>query len=43
LASFQLAGDPRQLGIRTAIVTSQVRQLEAVVGTALLLTRPDGD
>jgi hypothetical protein len=32
----------RQLGIRTAVLTGQVRQLEAVVGTALLLTGPDG-
>lgn len=32
----------RQLGIRNAILASQVRQLEAVVGTALLHTRPDG-
>lgn len=32
----------RQLGIRNAILTSQVRQLEAAVGTALLRTRPDG-
>jgi hypothetical protein len=32
----------RQLGIRTAILTSQVRQLETTVGTALLRTRPDG-
>jgi hypothetical protein len=32
----------RQLGIRNAILTGQVRQLEAVVGTALLRTRPDG-
>jgi hypothetical protein len=32
----------RQLGIRTAILTSQLRQLETVVGTALLRTRPDG-
>jgi DNA-binding transcriptional LysR family regulator len=31
-----------QLGIRTAILTSQVRQLETTVGTALLRTRPDG-
>jgi hypothetical protein len=31
----------RQLGIRNAILTSQVRQLEAVVGTALLRTLPD--
>jgi hypothetical protein len=32
----------RQLGIRTAILTSQLRQLETVVGTALLRTGPDG-
>jgi hypothetical protein len=32
----------RQLGIRNAILTSQVRQLETVVGTALLRTGPDG-
>lgn len=32
----------RQLGIRNAILTSQVRQLEATVGTPLLRTRPDG-
>jgi hypothetical protein len=32
----------RQLGIRTAILTSQVRQLEATVGTALLRAGPDG-
>jgi hypothetical protein len=32
----------RQLGIRNAILTSQVRQLEAAVGTALLRTGPDG-
>jgi hypothetical protein len=32
----------RQLGIRNASLTSQVRQLEAVVGTALLRTGPDG-
>jgi len=37
--SFQHAA--RQLGIRTAILTSQVRQLESVVGTALLRTLPD--
>ncbi len=32
----------RQISIRNAILTSQVRQLEAVVGTALLRTGPDG-
>jgi DNA-binding transcriptional LysR family regulator len=32
----------RQPGIRTAILTSQVRQLETAVGTALLRTGPDG-
>jgi DNA-binding transcriptional LysR family regulator len=32
----------RQLGVRTAILTSQVRQLETAVGTALLRTGPDG-
>jgi hypothetical protein len=32
----------RQLGIRTAILTSQVRQLEAAAGTTLLRTGPDG-
>jgi len=32
----------RQVGIRTANLASQVRQLEAVVGTALLRTGPDG-
>jgi hypothetical protein len=32
----------RQLGIRNAILTSQVRQLEATVGTVLLRTGPDG-
>jgi hypothetical protein len=32
----------RQLGIRNANLTSQVRQLEATVGTALLRTGPDG-
>jgi len=32
----------RQLGIRNANLTSQVRQLETTVGTALLRTRPDG-
>jgi hypothetical protein len=32
----------RQLGIRTAMLTSQVRQLETTVGTALLRTGPDG-
>jgi hypothetical protein len=43
-----LAGQPglqhaaRQLGIRNAIFTSQVRQLETTVGTALLRTGPDG-
>ena len=31
-----------QLGIRTAILTSQVRQLEAAAGTTLLRTGPDG-
>jgi len=31
-----------QLGVRTAILTSQVRQLETTVGTALLRTGPDG-
>ncbi|MGH3403326.1 MAG: LysR family transcriptional regulator, partial [Streptosporangiaceae bacterium] len=32
----------RQLGIRNAILTSQVRQLETTVGTPLLRTGPDG-
>jgi len=32
----------RQLGIRTAILTSQVRQLETTVGTALPRAGPDG-
>jgi hypothetical protein len=32
----------RQLGIRNVVLTSQVRQLEAAVGTPLLRTRPDG-
>jgi Helix-turn-helix domain/Bacterial regulatory helix-turn-helix protein, lysR family len=32
----------RQLGIRTAMLTSQVNQLETTVGTALLRTGPDG-
>ena len=32
----------RQLGIRNALLASQVRQLEAAVGTPLLRTRPDG-
>jgi DNA-binding transcriptional LysR family regulator len=32
----------RQLGIRHALLAGQVRQLEAVVGTALLRTRPGG-
>jgi hypothetical protein len=32
----------RQLGIRNAILTSQVRQIEITVGTALLRTGPDG-
>ncbi len=32
----------RQLGIRNAILTSQVRQLETTAGTALLRTGPDG-
>jgi hypothetical protein len=32
----------RQLGIRNANLTSQVRQLETLVGTALLRTGPDG-
>jgi Bacterial regulatory helix-turn-helix protein, lysR family len=32
----------RQLGIRNAILTSQVRQIETTVGTALLRTGPDG-
>jgi hypothetical protein len=32
----------RQLGVRNAILTSQVRQLETTVGTALLRTGPDG-
>jgi hypothetical protein len=31
-----------QLGIRNAILTSQVRQLETTVGTALLRAGPDG-
>ncbi len=32
----------RHLGVRNAILTGQVRQLETVVGTALLRTLPDG-
>jgi hypothetical protein len=32
----------RQLGVRNALLASQVRQLEVVVGTALLRTGPDG-
>jgi hypothetical protein len=32
----------RQLGIRTAILTSQVRQLETIVGTELPRAGPDG-
>jgi len=32
----------RQLGIRNAILTSQVRQIETTVGTALLRTGPHG-
>jgi hypothetical protein len=32
----------RQLGIKNATLTSQVRQLETTVGTALLRTGPDG-
>jgi DNA-binding transcriptional LysR family regulator len=32
----------RQLGIRHAILASQVRQLEAAAGTTLLRTAPDG-
>ena len=32
----------RQLGIRNASLTSQLRQLETAVGTALLRTGPDG-
>jgi DNA-binding transcriptional LysR family regulator len=32
----------RRLGTRHAILTSQVRQLETTVGTALLRTGPDG-
>jgi hypothetical protein len=32
----------RQLGTRNAILTGQVRQLEAAVGTTLLRTGPDG-
>jgi DNA-binding transcriptional LysR family regulator len=32
----------RQLGVRNAILTSQVRQLEATVGTALPRTGPGG-
>jgi transposase-like protein len=32
----------RQLGTRNAILTSQVRQLEATIGTALLRNGPDG-
>jgi len=32
----------RQLGIRHAILASQVRQLEDVAGTTLLRTQPDG-
>ena len=32
----------RQLGIRNAILTSQVRQLETAVGTPSLRTGPDG-
>jgi hypothetical protein len=31
-----------ELGVRNAILTGQVRQLETVVGTALLRTGPDG-
>jgi len=38
-----LAAAARKLGIRNAILTSQVRQLEATVGTPLLRTRPDGN
>jgi DNA-binding transcriptional LysR family regulator len=32
----------RQLGIRHAILTSQIHQLETTVGTTLLRTGPDG-
>jgi hypothetical protein len=32
----------RQLGIKTALLAGQVRQLETTVGTALLRTGPDG-
>jgi hypothetical protein len=32
----------RQLGIRTALLAGQVRQLETTAGTALLRTGPDG-
>jgi hypothetical protein len=32
----------RQLGVRNAILASQVRQLETTIGTALLHTGPDG-
>ena len=32
----------RQLGIRHAILASQIRQLETVTGTALLRTGPNG-
>jgi transposase-like protein len=48
VAARLAAGQPglpyaaRQLGIRNAILTSQLRQLEVIVGTALLRTGPDG-
>jgi hypothetical protein len=37
----RLQHHPRQLGIRNALLASQVRVLEAVVGTELLRTGPD--
>jgi DNA-binding transcriptional LysR family regulator len=37
-----LPGSSRQLGIRHAILASQIRQLETVTGTALLRTGPNG-
>ncbi len=36
-----LPGSSRQLGIRHAILASQIRQLETVTGTALLRTGPN--
>jgi hypothetical protein len=36
------ASSTRQLGIRHAILASQVRQLEDAAGTTLLRTSPDG-